>query len=210
MIDLAALKPQHTRTDTINVCWKAVKFNCASVCVKPCYVGVASEELDWAGVGVGTVINFPHGISLPEVSALEAYTAIGDGATELDMVVNIGAALSGEWNKVLDGIEAVVAIAHEWDAIVKVILETCYLTASTIRQLCRLCVDAQADFVKTSTGFGNYGATGADVEIMMNAVAGRCEVKASGGITTYADAEKYLDLGCTRLGTSVVEQLFPY
>jgi deoxyribose-phosphate aldolase len=166
--------------------------------------------LDQSDVTVGSVVNFPHGISPPEVSALEAYKAIGDGATELDMVINIGAALSGEWNLVLDGIEAVVEIAHEGDADAKIILETCYLTASTIRQLCRLCVDAQADFVKTSTGFGNYGATGADVEIMMEAVAGRCAVKASGGITTYADAEKYLDLGCTRLGTSKVEELFPY
>jgi deoxyribose-phosphate aldolase len=161
-------------------------------------------------VEVGTVVNYPHGNSLPEVAVLEAYTAIGDGATELDMVINVGAALSGEWNKVLDGIEAVVEIAHEWDAIVKVILETCYLPASKIMHLCKLCVDAKADFVKTSTGYGPYGAIREDVEIMMNAVAGRCAVKASGGIKTYEDAERYLDLGCTRLGTSVVEELFPY
>jgi deoxyribose-phosphate aldolase len=146
---------------------------------------------------------------MPDVTALEAYTAIGDGATELDMVANIGAALSSEWNLVLDGIEAVVSIAHEWDAIVKVILETCYLTDSKIKQLCRLCVTAKADFVKTSTGYGTRGATVNDVKLM-KAVAGRCAVKASGGIKTYADAEKYLDLGCTRLGTSKVEELFPY
>jgi deoxyribose-phosphate aldolase len=171
---------------------------------------VASRRLQGTGVGVGSVVNFPHGNSLPEVSALEAYNAIGDGATELDMVINIGAALSGEWNLVLDGIDAIVSIAHEWDAIVKVILETCYLPDSKIRQLCKLCVDAKADFVKTSTGYGTGGATREDVEIMMNAVAGKCEVKASGGIKTYADAELYLDLGCTRLGTSVVEPLFPF
>jgi deoxyribose-phosphate aldolase len=210
VIDLAALSPVDTRIDTINVCQKAAKFNCASVCVKPCFVSIAAKKLDQSDVGVGTVINFPHGNSLSGVVALEAYTAIGDGAVELDMVINIGAALSGEWNKVLDGIEAIVSIAHEWDAIVKVILETCYLTASRIRQLCKLCVDAKADFVKTSTGYEPYGATREDVEIMMNAVAGRCEVKASGGIKTYADAEMYLDLGCTRLGTSRVEELFPY
>lgn len=210
VIDLAALKPQHTRNDTLTICQKAAKFNCASACVKPCFVSAASAELWGSGVAVGTVIGFPHGNSLPEVAALEAYTAIGDGATELDMVVNIGAVLGGEWCLVLDGIEAVVAIAHEWDAIIKVILETCYLQPSNIKQLCKLCVDAKADFVKTSTGYGTYGATAIDVRIMMDTVAGRCEVKASGGIKTYADAEMYLDLGCTRLGTSVVEELFPF
>jgi deoxyribose-phosphate aldolase len=178
--------------------------------VKPCYVDLAAKALDWPDVGVGTVVNFPHGNSLPQVAVLEAYEALGDGATELDMVINIGAAISGEWSLVLDGIEAVVEIGHEWDAIVKVIFETCYLPASTIKQLCRLCVDAKADFVKTSTGYGTYGATEDAVAVMLHTVAGRLQVKASGGITTYADAEKFLDLGCTRLGTSKVEELFPY
>ena len=209
-IDLAALKPQHTRDDTRSVCLKAVCFNCASVCVKPCFVSTASKKLDRSTVGVGTVINFPHGNSLPQVATLEAYEALGDGATELDMVVNIGAALSGEWDLVSDGVEAIVEIGHEWDADVKVILETCYLPPATIRDLCKLCVDAKADFVKTSTGYGTYGATVNDIQLMMDAVAGRLQVKASGGIKTYADAEKYLDLGCARLGTSKVEELFPY
>jgi deoxyribose-phosphate aldolase len=209
-IDLAALKPEHTRNDTLAVCERAAFYNCASVCVKPCYVNAAAKKLDRSDVGVGAVVNFPHGNSLPQVAVLEAYEALGDGATELDMVVNIGAAISGEWNVVLDGIEAVVEIGHEWDAIVKVILETCYLPATEIVQLCELCVSAKADFVKTSTGYGTIGATVAVVAIMMHAVAGRCEVKASGGIKTYADAELYLDLGCTRLGTSRVEELFPY
>ena len=209
-IDLAALKPQHTRNDTLAVCRDAAHFNCASVCVKPCFVSIAAKELEWAQAGVGTVLNFPHGNSSPSVMALEAYEAVGDGATELDMVANIGAVLGGEWGLVLDGISSVVAIAHEWDAIVKVIFETCYLSPATIRDLCRLCVSAKADFVKTSTGYGAYGATPVDVKTMMNGVGGRLQVKASGGIKTYADAEKYLDLGCTRLGTSVVEELFPY
>lgn len=209
-IDLAALKPTHTRNDTLAVCRKAARFNCASVCVKPCYVDAASEELDWSGVGVGTVLNFPHGSAMPDVVALEAYNAIGEGATELDTVINIGAAISGEWGLVLDGIEAVVSIAHEWNAIVKVILETCYLTPGEIKRLCRLCVSAKADFGKTSTGYGTHGATREAVELMMNGVGGRLQVKASGGIKTYADAERYLDLGCTRLGTSVVEELFPF
>lgn len=209
-IDLASLRPQYTSKDAVMTCLKAAEFNCASVCVKPCYVSVAEKHLQGTGVEVGTVLNFPNGNSMPDVMALEAYNAIGDGATELDMVANIGAVLGGEWNLVLDGISSVVEIAHEWNAIVKVILETCYLPASKIKQLCKLCVDAKADFVKTSTGFGTYGATEDAVAVMLHTVAGRCEVKASGGIKTYADAEKYLDMGCTRLGTSVVEQLFPY
>ena len=142
--------------------------------------------------------------------ALEAYTAIGDGANELDMVMNISAALAGNWSIVREGIDAVVAIGHEWGALVKVILETCYLPDAVIREACLQCVNAGADFVKTSTGFGRCGATPGNVIVMRDTVAGRCQVKASGGIKTYADAETLLNLGCTRLGASQVKRLFPY
>lgn len=208
-IDLAALKPAHTRETTVLTCLEAAHYNCASVCVKPCFVDVAAKELEGSGVGVGTVINFPHGSNPPDVMALEAYDAIGSGADELDMVINIGAVLGNQWNIVIDGLEAVIEVGHRWDALVKVILETCYLPSQAIRQVCRLCVDTGADFVKTSTGFGTCGATPEAVIIMRNIVDGKCGVKASGGIKTYEDAKLYLDLGCTRLGSSRVKELFP-
>lgn len=208
-VDLAALQPFHTRETTKLTCLEAAKFNCASVCVKPCFVGIAAKELEGTGVGAGTVVNYPHGNSSPDVVALEAYSVIGAGANELDMVINIGAALGGQWNAVLDGIEAVTAICREWDALIKIILETCYLPERAIRQVCKLGVDASVDFVKTSTGFGPHGATPEAVVIMRDTVDGKCQVKASGGIRTYDDAELYLDLGCTRLGSSVIVDLFP-
>ena len=108
------------------------------------------------------------------------------------------------------GIDAVVASGHEWGALVKIILETCYLYDTYIREACKQCVDAGADFIKTSTGFGRQGATPGVVITMRDTVAGRCQVKASGGIHTYKDAEMFLDLGCTRLGVSQIEPLFPY
>lgn len=210
VIDLAALKPEHTGDDTLRVCGVAGCFNCASVCVKPAFVDIAARELEGTDIGVGTVVNFPHGNSMPSVIALEAYEAIGDGANELDVVINIGAALSGQWNLVMDGLEAAIDSGHEWSVLVKIILETCYFPGDQIRKISKLCADAGADFVKTSTGYGPFGATAEAVKLMMSAVDGRCQVKASGGIATYEDAELYLDLGCTRLGSSKVEELFPY
>jgi deoxyribose-phosphate aldolase len=178
--------------------------------MKPIFVDMAAKELEGTGVGVGTVINFPHGNSRPDVMALEAYTAIGDGANELDVVMNISAALMGEWELVREGLNAVIAIGRERGALVKVILETCYLHVTHIREACLQCADAGADFVKTSTGFGPCGATERGVILMSDTVAGRCQVKASGGIRTYKDAEMFLDLGCTRLGASDVRQLLPH
>ncbi|MHC4188390.1 MAG: deoxyribose-phosphate aldolase [Planctomycetota bacterium] len=207
--DLAALKPEDTLIDTLLVCGRAALYHCASVCVKPTYVIAAARELRGTGVGVGTVINFPHGNSHPTVMGFEAYEALGDGATELDMVIDIGAALSGDWRLVSEGIEAVMREVREWKRLCKVILETCYLPETAIYKVCELCVAAGVDFVKTSTGCGTCGATPEAVTAMFDAVAGRCGVKASGGIKTYADAELYLDLGCTRLGSSKVEELFP-
>ncbi len=207
-IDLTALKPEQTREDTILTCHEAIGYQCASVCVKPCYVAVASKELEGTGVATGTVINFPHGNAVSDVISLEAYKAVGDGATELDMVINIGAVLSAHWGEVLDGICAVRDVAHDNGALVKVILETCYLPHRAIKQVCRLCDDAGVDFVKTSTGFGPQGATSGDVKLML-ATCKRCLVKASGGIHTYKDAERYLNLGCARLGSSKIKGLLP-
>lgn len=209
-VDLAALKPEHTSRDTLLVCHKAARYNCASVCVKPSFVTLAAKWLEGTDVGVGTVINFPHGNSVPEVNALEAYTAVGDGATELDVVMDIGAALTSNWKKVEAGLQAVVNVGYEWNVIVKVILETCYLPDPVLRLACELCANIGADYVKTSTGFGKHGATPKAIHLMREFTKGKCQLKASGGIKTYEDARKYLDLGCTRLGSSKIEELFPY
>ncbi len=208
-IDLAVLRPEHTEEATILTCYEAMDYGCASVCVKPCYVTTAAKVLEDSDVFTGTVINFPHGNSVPDVASLEAYIAIGDGATELDMVINIGAVLSSKWGIVLDGIEAVLTIAHEHGVLVKVILETCYLPHKAIRQACRICADLGVDYVKTSTGFASEGATPNVIKLIQHAVQDRCLVKASGGIATYADAELYLNLGCSRLGSSKVKELLP-
>jgi deoxyribose-phosphate aldolase len=156
-------------------------------------------------VVVAAVIGFPHGGVRPEVKALEARLALAEGARELDTVLNIGGLKSGREDLVRDDIAAVVAEAKPAGAIVKVILETCYLSPDEIRTACRLAEEAGADFVKTSTGFGvkasgPTGATPEAVRIMLDAVGGRLQVKASGGIRTWADAIAYLDMGCTRLG----------
>jgi deoxyribose-phosphate aldolase len=151
------------------------------------------------------VIGFPHGAQPAAVKALESRLAIDAGARELDMVINVGALTSGDERTVRDDIAAVVAEARPRGVLVKVILETCYLSPAEIATACRLAEEAGADFVKTSTGFGvkSGGPTGATpeaVRIMLDAVGGRLQVKASGGIRTWDDAVAYLDMGCTRLG----------
>jgi deoxyribose-phosphate aldolase len=149
---------------------------------------------------VASVIGFPHGSHRSETKALESRLAIADGARELDMVLAIGALLSGDESRVRDDIAAVVAEARPHGALVKVIFETCYLTPAQIVTACRLSEDAGADFVKTSTGFGTAGATPEAVRLMLDTVGGRLGVKASGGVRSWADAVMYLDMGCKRLG----------
>jgi len=209
-IDLTVLKPDAICGDVVLACQKAIRFGCASICIKPCYIDVAARQLDGYRPAASCVLNFPHGNGTPDAIALEAYNAIGDGAKELDMVMNIGKALDGEWKYVCDGIHAVIEIAHKWDTLVKVILETCYLSPAQIVTASVVCADLGADWIKTSTGFGSGGATPDAVILMRDAVKGRCQIKASGGIRTYKDVELYLELGCTRIGSSRVEELMPY
>jgi deoxyribose-phosphate aldolase len=157
------------------------------------------------GMVVASVIGFPHGAQRPEVKALESRLAVADGARELDMVMNVGALKSGDEAAVRADIAAVVGEAKPQGVVVKVILETCYLTPAEIATACRLAESAGADFVKTSTGFGAKasgptGATPEAVQAMLDSVGGRLQVKASGGIRTWDDAVRYLDMGCTRIG----------
>lgn len=209
-VDLASLKPEATSVDVSLCCQKAIRYGCASVCVKPYHVPIAARLLEGYDVGVSTVVGFPHGSDSTDVKALACYNLIGSGANELDMVLNIAAMKDGDWETVFEEIQAASEICHKYDVLLKVILETCYLKESEIAYACECAVRAGADFVKTSTGFGSGGATPEAVRLMVEAVGTKCEVKASGDIRTYEDAETYLDLGCTRLGSSKVVELTPY
>jgi len=205
LLDHAVLKPEYTATDLAEHARMCVARGVGCLCVRSGDVAEAAELVAGSPVVVAAVIGFPHGAVRPEVKALEARLAIAAGARELDMVMNIGALKSGREELVRSDIEVVVAEAKPAGVIVKVILETCYLSTDEIKAACRLAEEAGADFVKTSTGFGvtasgPTGATPEAVRIMLDAVGGRLQVKASGGIRTWADAVAYLDMGCTRLG----------
>jgi len=205
LLDHAVLKPDYSAADLERHARMCVDRGVGCLCVRSCDVAEAARLVAGSPVVVAAVIGFPHGAVRPEVKALEARLAMADGARELDMVINLGALKSGRDDIVRDDIAAVVAEAKPAGGLVKVILETCYLTPDEIRIACRLAEEAAADFVKTSTGFGvkasgPTGATPAAVQIMLDAVEGRLQVKASGGIRTWDDAVVYLDLGCTRLG----------
>ena len=201
-IDHAVLKPSYVEQDVIQGCELGGKSGVASVCVRPTDVPLAKQMLEGSGVAVSVVVGFPHGSNRPEVKAMEAKLAIEDGARELDMVMNIGQFLSENYEFVQRDIEAVVAEAKKHSAIVKVILETCYLSPEQIARACRIAEAAGADFVKTSTGFGDGPATPEAIDIMIKTVGATMGVKASGGVRSYEKAAGYLDQGCTRLGTA--------
>ncbi len=198
-IDYAVLKPNATDEDVIAGCEVCARYKVASMCVRPIDLPLIVKTLS-KGIGVSTVVGFPHGSNLPEVKALEAKMAVEDGAEELDMVMNIGQFLSGDYAFVQKDIEGVVAEARAFGVLVKVILETCYLSPPQIIKACKLCEAAGADYVKTSTGFGSGSATPEAVAIMISQAGNRMKVKASGGIKTWAHAVGFLNQGCSRLG----------
>ena len=202
-IDHAALKPNMTDQDIVENCRLGKRYHVASVCVRPSDVALTAKELAGSGVVPSAVIGFPHGAHRPEVKALEARLAIEDGAKELDMVMNIGKFLSGDDAWVRRDIKGVVAEARRARGVlVKVILETCYLQPDQIARACQIARDAGADFVKTSTGFGDGPATPEAIDVMVRTVGDRLGVKASGGIRSYEVACGYLDQGCKRLGSA--------
>jgi len=200
-IDHTLLKPEATRADIIKVCDEAKKYNTASVCVNPSWVGLVAKELAGTTVNPCVVVGFPLGATPPEVKAAETRACIEAGAKEIDMVMNIGAAKSGEWDVVLKDIEAVVAAARG-KAPVKVILENCLLTDEEKVKACQVCKLAKADFVKTSTGFSTGGATVEDIRLMRATVGPNMGVKASGGVRTKEDAEAMISAGASRIGAS--------
>ena len=203
LIDHTLLKPEATDEDIKKLCQEAASYRFASVCVNPTWVRVASCNLRGSGVPVCTVIGFPLGATLPDVKAYEARRALLDGATELDMVINVGALKSGDDCLVEHDIRSVAEVAHEYDAICKVIIETALLTDDEKVRACLAAKKAGADFVKTSTGFSKGGATVADVALMRRTVGTELGVKASGGVKGLEDARKMVEAGATRIGASV-------
>ncbi|MGI5966519.1 MULTISPECIES: deoxyribose-phosphate aldolase [Anaerotruncus] len=182
------------------LCNEAKEYHFASVCVNPCYVAKAAELLKGTGVNICTVIGFPLGANTPETKAFETKDAIAKGATEVDMVINVGALKSGRTDDVYNDIKAVVDAAN--GTLTKVIIETCYLTDEEKVAVCKLAQKAGADFVKTSTGFGTGGANAHDVKLMKDTVGDTMKVKASGGMRTYEDVVPVLEAGADRLGVS--------
>jgi deoxyribose-phosphate aldolase len=199
-IDHTALKATVTASDVEELCAEAVRWGFASVCVNPVWVPLAARKLAGSGIAVCTVVGFPLGANRSPIKAEEARLAVKEGATEVDMVINIGALKSGDHRAVEEDIAAVVKAAKP--AIVKVIIETCYLSDAEKQAACELAEKAGAAFVKTSTGFGTGGASPEDVALMRRAVGGRLKVKASGGIRCRADAVAMLEAGADRIGAS--------
>jgi len=201
LIDHTALAAGTTKEKIVKLCEEAKQYQFASVCVNPTWVAVAAEQLKGTGVDVCTVIGFPLGASTPESKAFETKDAIQNGATEVDMVINIGALKDGNVEFVLRDISAVVEAA-KGKALTKVIIETCLLTDEEKVTACKLAVEAGADFVKTSTGFSTGGATVEDIKLMRETVGPDIGVKASGGVRSREDALNMVDAGATRIGAS--------
>lgn len=199
-IDHTLLKPEATAEDVKKLCAEAREHHFASVCVNPSYVKLAAEELRGSGVTACCVAGFPFGAHTPEAKAAETAQAVADGAGEVDMVINVGAVKSGDWDLVERDIAAVVKAAGK--AGVKVILETCLLTDGEKVRACEISKKAGAAFVKTSTGYSTGGATIHDVALMRKTVGPDMGVKASGGVRTYEDAVAMLEAGASRLGAS--------
>ena len=207
MIDHSLLRPELTVDDIREGCQIARKYKVATVCCAPCDVLAVKELLAGSEVKTTTVIGFPHGYGATETKVFEAEQAIKDGAVELDMVLNIGKLRSGDYEYVKEDIRAVVEAAHRHNVPVKVIFENYYLTDEQKKAACRLCEEAGADFVKTSTGFAGGGATLEDLQLMRDNVSEKVQVKAAGGVRDLAMALKVRKIGCTRFGATRTETI---
>ncbi|MBC7130311.1 deoxyribose-phosphate aldolase [Candidatus Bathyarchaeota archaeon] len=208
MIDSTLLEATATKKDIERLCCEALEYSFRCVVVNPAYVRLAASILKDSEVKVCSTVSFPLGATLPEIKALEAIKAIENGAEELDMVINLGALKSGDYELVKRDIEAVVAVKRLFrEVIVKVIIETPLLTNEEKKIACRLATEAGADFVKTSTGFFGKGATAEDVKLLRRTIGEAMGVKAAGGIRTYADATAMIEAGATRIGTSTAANI---
>lgn len=202
MLDHSTLQPFLTDEDIRKGCELALRYDTASVCARPCDMPLIASLLRGSDVKVCTVIGFPHGTHRTAIKVAEAKQALADGCTELDMVINIGKLLGGDEDYVRDEIRQIVQVAHEAGALVKVILETCYLTDAQKVTACHLSEEAGADFVKTSTGYGTKGCTIQDLQLMRRSVSERVQVKGSGGIRDLDTVLSARAVGATRCGVS--------
>lgn len=201
MIDHTILKADARKSEIIRLCEEAKNYGFASVCVNTCHVPLVSNFLKGSPVKVCCVIGFPLGAMSTEAKMFETKQAVSDGAEEIDMVINIGSLLDGEYDQVKKDIASVVETAHP-KALVKVIIETCFLNEEQKIKVCQLSVEAGADYVKTSTGFGTGGAVIEDIRLMKATVENKAKVKASGGIKTLENALDMVEAGADRIGTS--------
>ncbi|MDE7253918.1 MAG: deoxyribose-phosphate aldolase [Acetatifactor sp.] len=198
-VDHTQLKPYATWEDIVRLCDEAVTYHTASVCVPPCYIKRIHETYG-EKLNICTVVGFPLGYSVTEAKVREVEQALADGCNEIDMVINISDVKNGCYEKVEEEIRTVKSACGQH--VLKVIVETCYLTETEKIAMCRAVTNAGADYIKTSTGFGTDGATKADVELFLKHIGSNVKIKAAGGISTKDDMEMFLSLGCDRLGTS--------
>ncbi len=200
IIDTSPLKPSYTEDEVKKAIQDGIDNKCCSVCVQPCHIPMAVEMCAGTETKVCCVLDFPHGKSPIEVKRFMAETYSKMGARELDMVMNYGYALSGLWDKVEEEIRAVTDTAHKNGSIVKVIFEASQLDAAQIKKATEVSISAGADFVKTATGFFGEGAKEEELKVMIETAAGRCKVKASGGVHDYEKAKHFADIGVDRIG----------
>ncbi len=205
MFDHSLLQPVLTDAEMVAGLFLAREYNVASVCIKPYAVKLAAKLLASSTVQASTTIGFPHGGHLTSVKVYESELAMADGATELDMVVNIGKVLSGEWNYVAHDIAAVVEVAHKNGAKVKVIFENAFLKDAHKIELCKICGEVRADWVKTSTGYAETGATIEDLKLMRQHSPAYVQVKAAGGVRTYEKLLEVRSIGVTRVGATATK-----
>lgn len=200
MMDHTILKATATPAQVEQICREALEIGAASVCINPCNIEQARRLLDGSGVRVCTVIGFPLGANTPEVKAFEAQDAIRRGAEEVDMVINLGWVKDQKWDDLLAEIKAVKAACK--GKLLKVIIECCFLTDEEKIKMCEIVTASGAEYIKTSTGFGTGGATREDVALFAKHVGPNVKIKAAGGIADLKDAEDFINLGASRLGTS--------
>jgi deoxyribose-phosphate aldolase len=201
-LDAAVLKPEWSRDESIEAIQACIELKTRTVCVRPCDIELAKKLCKGTSTGVCVVLGFPHGCQLPASKADEARRYVEAGVDEIDMVANYGWVNSGLWDEVLKDIQAVSSITREADIPLKVIFETAQITQASITKLTELCIQAGADFVKTSTGFNGEGATEEAVQTMLDTAAGRIKVKPSGGIRDRQRAETFVAMGAHRLGVN--------
>ena len=201
-IEHTNLKPDCTQADVIRLCEEAVEHHFYGVCVSPYFVQLAKKTIKKAPVKIISVVGFPFGYNTVASKVEETKKAIMGGADEIDVVMNIAAFKSGDDPTVLNDLQAVIMACHLQNKVAKVIIETALLTKEEIEKACRLCVDSEADFVKTSTGYAAYGARAEDIELMRKVLPAKIKIKASGGIKDAASAEALINAGAVRIGTS--------